>query len=144
MTDNKEWRPKVGERVIVIRGVFKNRLGQIVEDNNSSLPFQVMFDRDFTGRWFHLKELSPIPIPVTIERKPWDIIREAVPFLVKMGWDGDELLADADMMEADAAPKPLTLRETVRAYIDAKGNHARQDAWDQMLSALTKEESNNV
>ena len=107
---DKEWRPKVGERV---------RFEGVVTDiDNDNIPYRVQTDSGKV-RWFQEGVLSPLPTPTP--REPWEVLREAAALMQQANpksFYGD-LLSRADFLEAAARPKPLpTLAEAVRAFLD--------------------------
>lgn len=133
---NSEWRPKVGERV-AIHGV-------VVKTNNSQFPLEVETEN---GNTYWYAYSSVLPIPASPEpRKPWEVLREAANLIaVKSnhldgGGTFEFLEAEADRLEAAAAPKLPTLAETVRAFVDSKvapGNMT----YEVMVEALARAEN---
>jgi hypothetical protein len=64
-----EWRPKVGERVLVE--------GIVDEDDCSRVPFKVRFDEGRDYEWFRSGEVHPLPPSAPAPREPWETLREA-------------------------------------------------------------------
>lgn len=137
MTDAKEWRPSVGERVLIKgsqystyiegkEGVVKARYGSMVYG-------VVVADHpvDPEEDWgCDISELHPLPAPPS-PRPAWEVLREVAELAASDSWfEGraerrwlqDILEAYAKHLEAAAAPKPPSLAEAVReylAYLDA-------------------------
>lgn len=106
---DKEWRPKVGERVLV-QGTFANE-----EWGGGKLRVEFSDGRYL---WFSPSELSPLPTPTP--REPWDVLREAADVLDPVDYDmtRPKLLRIAEELEAAARPKPNpSLAEAVRAWL---------------------------
>lgn len=100
MTD-KEWRPKVGERVLV-QGTFANE-----EWGGGKMRVEFSDRRDL---WFFPSELSPLPAPAA-PRAAWEVLRDGVTIMLERGYHRNgntvlDMLKEAVAMEAAAAMKP--------------------------------------
>ena len=134
---DQEWRPKVGERVAA-NGIVVSFVGDAV-------PYLVEFDGPSPARrWCVVDELSPLPAP----RQPWDVLREAASILYESQQytTHDLLVVHADLLEAAAAPKPPTLRDTVHATLSTHlpatlGQAVVNMLADRVAEALAREEA---
>lgn len=134
MTDAKEWRPSVGERV-AIYGVVKGK--------SCTNLFRVAIDNGFLETQpFYIAELSPLPAPPS-PRPAWEVLRDAAEVLDKQSAQCSVAWAirqEASRLEAAAAPKPPTLAEAVRAYFDASTSDGVMQNIVAMREALAREE----
>lgn len=136
MSNDKEWRPKVGDRVVIYGTILK-------DDDSDIMPFQVATApgaKDYG--WYWLTELHPLPASPE-PRKPWEALREAAALMQEANptsYYGD-LLTQASFLEAAATPKPPklpTLIETVRAYVEYMDDPENLCA---MMEALARAEN---
>ncbi len=126
--------PNIGTKVLV------GAKGVVLRQDTSNMEVYVEYASGMC-EWVGFKDIVPTPVP----RQPWDVLREAAPILKDGGWDAGMVLRRADILEAAAAPKPLTLREAARAYFDAYRDDITvaefNEAKDTLRAALALEES---
>jgi len=142
---DKEWRPKVGEQVMIQVMIHATVPREGTADG------LVCVQLPCGGHyWFALADLAPLPTPTP--REPWDVLREAADECGKhsnaMGGYYPPSVAMmlrviADALEAAARLKPLpTLAKAVRAYSEKLNSGASEVGaeYATMMEALARTE----